>query len=194
MDEPPTLKHATATWGAVTVVVIQRRVVYGTSELHGGWAGMCRIARALNGKNQVELLPKTVDCLFIVTARAAGWAIAAVPSLFVWAVLTITDVVVQPAGGNRALGTIRAPEGPILTSIEVILVACLVRRAPRNASVAGKFAFICAGWTITVPIVETVDTDRAIAERARKVDVKTWLLTRIRLNQNLNLRKGTRKA
>ena len=88
----------------------------------------------------------------------------------------------------------RAPEGPILTWIQELLVASLVRWAPRSASVAGKIVFICAGWTITVPIVEAVDTDSAIAEWASKVDVKTWLLTRIRLNQNLNLRKGTRKV
>ena len=70
-------------------------------------------------------------------------------------------------------------------------MAALVRWAPRNASVTGEIVFICAGWTITVPIVETVDTDSAIAVRASKVEVKTWLLTRNRLNQNLNLRKGT---
>jgi len=27
---------------------------------------MCRIARALNGKIQVELLPKAVDCLLLI--------------------------------------------------------------------------------------------------------------------------------
>ena len=192
MDEPPTLKNATATWGAVTVVVIQRRVVYGTSELDGGWAAVCRIARALNGKIQVELLPKTVDCLLRI-ASAAGWAIAAVPSLFVEAARAITEIVVEGTGGNKAT-TIRALKDPIFTWIGELLVACLVRWAPRSASVAGKIVFICAGWTITVPIVETVATDSAIAEWASKVDVKTWLLTRIMLNQNLNLRKGTRKV
>ena len=112
--------------------------------------------------------------------------------------MTITEVVVQGTGGNNAPGTIRAgiraPEGPILTWIQELLVASLVRWAPRSASVTGKIVFICAGWTITVPIVEAVDTDSAIAEWASKVDVKTWLLTRIRLNQKLNLRKGTRKV
>lgn len=53
------------------------------------------------------------------------------------------------------------------------MVAALVRWAPRNASVTGEIVFICAGWTITVPIVETIDTDSAIAVRASKVEVKT---------------------
>jgi hypothetical protein len=73
-------------------------------------------------------------------------------------------------------------------------VAGLIRGAPRTAGVTGKIVFIRAVRTITVPIVETVATDSAIAEWASKVDVKTWLLTRIRLNQKLNLRKGTRKV